>query len=133
MKARRKLTEAQKQLIAGQAELDRLKAGGRQLRASRPVFRRLGEIMNEHAGPTRIRSYCVYLTGYLATAAISREHVHELMALQSERKDGFLAPHYAEDFEQTVLFDVLHTQGVTDALEGKPPAAGGFPRELLEA
>jgi hypothetical protein len=97
-------------------------------------MRRLGEVMNEHPGPTLIRSYCCYLWAYLATSTISREHVHELVELSRQKQPDGLAKMYETDFDEAAQFDFLRTWGEQDALEGKPPAPApdGFPLEVLE-
>jgi hypothetical protein len=131
---KKRLTKAQREILAMQASLDRLKAGGRRLDALKPVTRRMGELMCEH-GPSPIRSYALYLTAYQAIAALSREHAPELVERSKPGYDRQLTELDAKHPWQAEEFHALFSRGVQDALDGKPPAPApeGFPDELLEA
>lgn len=119
------------QLIAGQASLDRLKAGGRRLHELSPLLRRMGDLMCEH-GPSPIRSHCCYLMAYATAAALSSEAAHEL--IERSRQSGTLARLREEDDDVAIEFTSLWYRGQDDALAGRPPEAppAGFPADLLQ-
>ena len=132
MGRKRRLTKIQREIIAMQASLDQLEEGGRRLDALQPLFRRLGELMEEH-GPGPIRSYCAYLNAYKRTAALATQFAAEMVEATKPTVARGLAVLDARDPWDAELYESLQRRGVQDALDRKPPAPPpeGFPLDLL--
>jgi hypothetical protein len=115
-----------------QASLDQLEEGGRRLDALQPLFRRLGELMEEH-GPGPIRSHCAYLNAYKRTAALSTQFAAEFVERTKPTITRQLAELDAIDPWDAEQYESLVRRGVQDALDRKPPAPApeGFPLDLV--